>query len=86
MNRQEHCQATRLLLGLTPHPGLHGFMDEYSKELGRGHRLFHHDLGTIESIRRIYGDEGALEAIFHIACDMGLVTTEDIKWGRLIRR
>lgn len=82
MNSREHVQATRLLLGLKPHPGLHAFMDEYSRELGRGHRLLRHNLETIEYARKIYGYEGALEATFHIACDMGLVTTEDIRWAR----
>lgn len=68
-------------MGMRPHPGLHAFMDEYRSELGRGHRLLRHNLEMIEHARRTYGDEGALEVAFHIACDVGLVTTEYIRWA-----
>jgi len=78
MNSRQHNQATRLLLGIRPHPGLHTFMDEYAKELRSAHRLLLHNEETIEFARKIYGEEGALEATFHIACDMGLVTLQDI--------
>ena len=85
MNNQQHCQATKLLLGMTPHPGLHAFMDEYARHLGRGHRLLRHNLETVEFAGTTYGEEGALEAVFHIACDMGLVTLEDLRWARHLR-
>jgi hypothetical protein len=85
MNSRQHNQATRLLLGIRPHPGLHAFMDEYAKELRSAHRLLRHNEETIEFARKVYGEEGALEATFHIACDMGLVTTEDINWAKAKR-
>ena len=84
MNNRQHCQATRLLLGIDPHPGLHAFMDEYSQILGRGHRLLRHNLETIEFAGSVYDKAGELEAVFHIASDMGMVTVEDIQWGKHI--
>lgn len=86
MNKKQHCEATKLLLGIDPHPSFHAFMDEYAWELGRGHRLLRHNLDTIEYARSIYGEMGALEATFHIACDMGLVTIEDIRWAKQGRK
>ncbi len=85
MNSRQHCQATRLLLGIRPHPGLHAFTDEYARDLGSAYRLLRHNEETIEFVRKVYGDEGALESAFHIACDMGLVTVEDIAWAKVKR-
>lgn len=86
MNNKQHCDATRLLLGIKPHPGLHAFMDEHAWELGRGHRLLRHNLETVEYARRMYGEDGGMEAVFHIACDMGLVTPEDTQWAKRIAK
>lgn len=86
MKNTDHCQATKLLLGLNPHPGLHAYMDEYASELGHGHRLLRHNEETIDHARRVYGEEGALEATLHIACDMGLVTIEDIRWAKASKK
>lgn len=61
-------------------------MDEYSWELGRGHRLLRHNLETVEHARKMYGPEGGMEAVFHIACDMGLVTPADTQWAKPIAK
>ena len=78
MNNKDHCRAVRLLLKQKPHPSLHSFMDAYSKEYGWGHRLLRHNAKMFEFAKEVYGDEGEREAAFHIACDMGIVTLEDI--------
>jgi len=53
-------------------------MDDFSKQLGWGHRLLRHNAGMIQMARELYGEEGEREATFHIACDMGLITNEDL--------
>ena len=78
MKAKEHCQAVRLLLKQKPHLPLHAFMDEPSKIYGWGHRLLRHNAKIMEFAKEIYGEEGEREAAFHIACDMGLVTIDDI--------
>ena len=77
MNNKEHCKAVRLLLGQKPNPPLHAFMDDFSKQLGWGHRLLRHNFTMIEMVKDIYGEDGALEVAFHIACDMGVITKKD---------
>lgn len=61
-----------------PHRALHAFMDEFSKQYGWGHRLLRHNATMLNFAKEIYGEEGEREAAFHIACDMGMVTLEDI--------
>jgi hypothetical protein len=34
----------------------------------------------------MYGEEGGMEAVFHIACDMGLVTPDDTRWAKPIAK
>jgi len=81
MNNKEHCKATRILLGVKPHPELHAYMDYYSKELGWGHRILRHNMSMVKDAEELYGEKGRLEVIFHIACDMGLIEKKDIDWG-----
>lgn len=64
---------------MEPHPSLHKFMDAYSKQLGWGHRVFRHNVAMLEMANDLYGEDGKLEVAFHIACDMGLVTVEDLR-------
>lgn len=85
MRNQEHCRATRVLLGLNPNSELHTFMDAYSKSMGWGHRAKRHDYAFVEFAAKLYGEEGGLEAALHIACDMGMVTITDVRiWERLL--
>ena len=78
MNNRDHCRAVRLLLGQKPHPSLHSFMDDFSKQLGWGHRLLRHNADMIRMAGELYGEAGEREATFHIACDMGLITSQDL--------
>lgn len=71
----------RLLLKQKPHAGLHAYMDEFSKQLGWGHRLLRHNARMMEFAKEVYGDDGEREAAFHIACDMEVVTKNDLCWG-----
>lgn len=85
MRNQEHCKATKVLLGLTPNPELHSFMDAYSKSMGWGHRAKRHDYAFIGFAIKLYGEEGGFEAALHIACDMGIVTVKDVRiWEKLL--
>jgi len=65
-------------LGQKPHPSLHSFMDDFSKQLGWGHRLLRHNADMIIKAGELYGEDGEREATFHIACDMGWITSEDL--------
>ena len=78
MNNKDHCKAVRLLLGQKPHPSLHSFMDDFSKQLGWGHRLLRHNADMVHMAGELYGVVGEREATFHIACDMGVVTSQDL--------
>ena len=78
MNNRNHCRAVRLLLKQKPHPPLHSFMDAFSKEYGWGHRVFRHNADMMDFAKKHYGNEGEREVALHIACDMGIVTLEDI--------
>jgi len=84
MRNQEHCLATKVLLGQKAHPGLHAHMDELSKTLGWGHRLRRHDGQMVEQAGSLYGEDGEREAALHIACDMGVITKEDIEMSQLL--
>ena len=85
MRNQEHCQATKSLLGLSPHRELHAYMDAFSKTMAWGHRMRRHDYAFVQLVTNIYGQEGRLVAGLHIACDMGLVTNADVAvWERLV--
>ena len=78
MNNRDHCRAVRLLLGQKPHPSLHRFMDDFSEQLGWGHRLLRHNADMIRIAGELYGEDGEREAAFHIACDMECITREDL--------
>ena len=78
MNNKYHCRAVETLLKQKSHPSLHAFMDAYSKDFGWGHRLLRHNARMMELAKEIYGDDGEREVAFHIACDMGIVTINDI--------
>ena len=86
MRNQEHCRATKVLLGLIPKSELHTFMDAYSRSMGWGHRAKRHDCAFVHFAIKLYGEEGGLEAALHIACDMGVVTMTDVRiWEKLLR-
>ena len=53
-------------------------MDDFSKQLGWGHRLLRHNADMIQTAGELYGKEGGREASLHIACDMGLITIGDL--------
>lgn len=74
------------MLGLEPHRALHAFMDEYSRELIGAHQILRHNSKTLEFARELYGEEGELEAALHIACDMRVVTVDDIQWAKTLRK
>ena len=78
MNNKDHCRAVKLLLGQEPHPSLHSFMDDYSKQLGWGHRLLRHNADMVRMAGELYGADGEREAAFHIACDMRVITIQDL--------
>lgn len=85
MRNEEHCRATRVLLGLSPHRELHRYMDAFSRTMAWGHRTQRHDYDFVERVTRLYGEEGGLVAALHIACDMGLVTNADVAlWERIV--
>lgn len=85
MTNQEHCRATKVLLGLSPNSELHRFMDAYSKTMGWGHRAKRHDYAFVELAIKLYGQESGLEAALHVACDMGVVTMRDVRiWEKLL--
>jgi len=59
-------------------------MDAHSKRMGWGHRAKRHDYAFVELATKLYGEEGGLEAVLHVACDMGVVTMTDIRiWEKL---
>jgi hypothetical protein len=65
-------------LGQKPHSSLHSYMDDFSKQLGWGHRLLRHNADMIRMAGEVYDEDGEREATFHIACDMGLITGQDL--------
>ena len=79
MRNEQHCRATRVLLGFRPNPELHALMDAYSKSMGWGHRAKRHDYAFVKFAGELYGERGRLEAALHIACDMGIVTMADVR-------
>ena len=82
MTNREHCKATEVMLGLKPHMEMHQFMDGFFKNMGWGHRAKRHDYKIANFMADLYGEEGKLEAVFHIICDLRLVTTDDLKVWR----
>jgi hypothetical protein len=87
MTNKEHCKATEVMLGLKPHMEIHQFMDGFYKSMGWAHRSKRHDYKIITTMQDLYGEGVGLEAAFHIACDMNLVTKEDLKvWQGLIQQ
>jgi len=85
VNNRDHCRAVRLLLGQKPNPSLHSFMDDFSKQLGWGHRLLRHNIDMVRMAGELYGEEGEREATFHIACDMGWITSQDVAEAQAIK-
>ena len=67
------------MLGLPSHIEVHLFMDGFYRRMGWAHRTKRHDYKIINTMVDLYGFEGGLEAAFHIACDLGLVTKNDLK-------
>ena len=82
MTNKEHCKATEVMLGLKSHMEMHQFMDGFYKSMGWGHRSKRHDHKITNFMADLYGEEGRLEAVFHIACDLRLVTTDELKIWR----
>jgi hypothetical protein len=82
MTNKEHCKATEVMLGLKSHMEMHQFMDGFYKSMGWGHRAKRHDYKIIGFMADLYGEQGGLEAAFHIMCDLRLVTTDDLKVWR----
>ena len=82
MTNREHCKATEVMLGQRPHSEMHQFMDGFYKSMGWGHRAKRHDHKITNFMGELYGEEGKMEAGFHIACDLKLVTTDDLKIWR----
>jgi hypothetical protein len=60
-------------------------MDDFSKELGWGHRLLRHNTQMMEFAEEVYGDDGGREVALHIACDMKLITGKDLGTRRVKR-
>ena len=86
MINREHCKATEILLGMKPHKEIHYFMDIYSKTMGWGHRTKRHDYKFIEAMVLLYGEDIRFEVALHIACDLGVVSKNDVKiWQALIK-
>jgi len=87
MTNKEHCKATEVMLGLKPHMEIHQFMDGFYKSMGWAHRSKRHDYKIITTMQDLYSEDVGLEAAFHIACDMNLVTKEDLKiWQGIIQK
>jgi len=85
MKNKEHCNATKILLGMKPNKAIHAFMDAYSATMGWGHRTKRHDYKMIEAMCLLYGKDAKFEVGLHIACDLGVVTNKDVKiWQGLI--
>lgn len=85
MTNKEHCKATEIMLGLPSHIEVHLFMDGFYRRMGWAHRTKRHDYKIINTMVDLYGFEGGLEAAFHIACDLGLVTKNDLKvWQGIV--
>lgn len=85
MTNKEHCKATEVILGLKPHLEMHLFMDGFYQSMGWGHRTRRHDYKIINTMTDLYGEDGGLEAAFHIACDLNLVTRDDLKlWQGIV--
>ena len=60
-------------------------MDGFYKSMGWAHRSKRHDYKIITTMQDLYSEDVGLEAAFHIACDMNLVTKEDLKiWQGII--
>ena len=73
------------MLGLPSHLEMHLFMDGFHRRMGWGHRAKRHDYKIISTMDNLYGFEGGLESALHIACDLGLVTKNDLKlWQGVI--
>ena len=82
MTNREHCKATEVMLGLDPHAEMHQFMDGFFKNRGWGHRARRHDYKIVTFMGDLYGEEAGLEAAFHIACDLKMVTPDELKIWR----
>jgi len=73
------------MLGLQPHIEMHQFMDGFYRSMGWAHRAKRHDYKIITTMDDLYGEGGGMESAFHIACDLNLVTKDDLKiWQELI--
>ena len=40
--------------------------------------MLRHNADMIHLASELYGEDGAREVVFHIACDMGIITTSDL--------
>ncbi|MEK7399229.1 MAG: hypothetical protein AAB116_20005 [Candidatus Poribacteria bacterium] len=86
MTNKEHCKATEIMLGLKSHIEIHQFMDGFYKSMGWAHRSKRHDHKIITTMQDLYGEDVGLEAAFHIACDMNVVTKKDLEiWKGIIQ-
>jgi len=85
MTNKEHCKATEIMLGLKPHLEIHLFMDGYHRSMGWAHRAKRHDYKIIRTMTDLYSESGGMEAAFHLACDLNLVTKDDLKvWQGIV--
>jgi len=85
MNNRDHCRVTQLLLGIKPHPELHRFMDGYTHGIGWSPKKGRRDYKVAKFMEDLYGEEAGLEATLHIACDLKLITKQDVElWAGII--
>lgn len=82
MTNRDHCKATEVMLGLKSHMEIHQFMDGFYKNMGWGHRAKRHDCKILNFMSDLYGEEAELESAFHIACDLRLVTVDEMRIWR----
>ena len=61
-------------------------MDGYSRSAGWSPKRGRLDFKIARFMDELYGQEGALEAGLHIACDLKLITKRDVElWRSVVR-
>ena len=74
---EKHCEECLEKLGKTfadVHLWLDEFVNDYPVEVYDDyHRRFRHNVGGIEHVRELWGDEAAIAAELHILTDMGYI-------------
>ena len=60
-------------------------MDGYTHGMGWSPKKGRRDYKIAKFMEDLYGEEAALEASLHIACDLKLITVQDVKlWAGII--